>query len=539
MQNVLRRIASLVETRVGRILLLGISAVLTALVVCFPVLGALEWVSLIPLAFVLFSAVGRETFSFRRSYLAGLGFFMIYYAVIFHWFFYMYPLDFLGLHPAAAAVVVVLACFGIAFLQALVGAFVFPLFLLAARGRLVRKCPILMPFLAAALWCVMEWSLTLTWAGVPWSRLVLGQMEMSAVVQTVSLFGSYFITFLIVVVNFLLIYAFYYHKWVVAALPIALFAVNFVAGAVLLDIGTVEGEPLRVAAVQGNVSSEDKWNDDKFLDGLSRYIELTKNAAEGGAELVLWSESVIPYSVNEMESVDSLLQKLADTLDIHLLVGGFYTESGEDYNAIYAYAPDGSLNATKYFKRHLVPFGEFVPMEGLVRVILPPLAQLNAFSEALEPGTDSNIIRTEVGDIGCLICFDSIYEESVRDSVLDGAELIALSTNDSWFADSAALYMHNGQAALRAIESGRYIVRSANTGISSIITPHGDILDSEGVNDEGVATAKVYLRDGLTLYTRIGNLVIWLSIAGFLAVISYDVTANLLDRKRVRDSSRS
>ena len=528
----MQRLQTLFEKRAVRVPFLAIGAAVTALAVCFPTIGVLEWVSLVPMALVLFFAAGREPFSFRRSYLAGLGFFMVYYVVIFHWFFYMYPLEFLGISAGAAAVVVVVACFGLAFLQSLVSAFIVPLFLVAARGRLVRKCPLLSPFLAAALWCIAEWCITLTWAGVPWSRLALGQMGMRAVVQTASLFGSYFITFLIVVVNFSIAYTLYYRRRFAVALAMLLFSVNLLAGGILLAADETEGEPLRVAAVQGNVSSEDKWNDDRFIDSLMTYTEYTQKAAQDGATLVLWPESVIPYDISEMPSVNSYLRKLSASEGIHLLVGGFYGVDGLNYNAIYAYAPDGTLNETHYFKRRLVPFGEFLPMEGFIRTVIPPLAELNAFANVLESGTDSNIIKTDVGDIGCIICFDSIYEELVRDSVRDGAQLIALSTNDSWFSDSAALYMHNRQAALRAIESGRYVVRSANTGISSIITPEGEILDSVGALKKGVAVADVHLRDGLTLYMRIGNLLIWLCIAFWLSTLSCDVAARIIEKKK-------
>lgn len=530
----IQKILVWLENRWIRRAIMAASALLTALTVCFPVLGVLEWVALVPFGVMLFAQVRRERFSFGRSYLFGLGFFMVYYAVIFHWFFYMYPLEFLEMSPVAAAVVVVVACFGLAFLQSVVSALLVPLFLVAARGRLAHKCPLLMPFVAASLWCVAEWAMTLTWAGVPWSRLALGQMEMRAVVQTASLFGSYFITFLIVCVNFLVAYALYYRSKIAVALPMLLFAVNLATGCVLLTVDKTVGEPLQVAVVQGNISSEEKWGDDSLIASLSVYTTYTQQADNNGAALVVWPESAIPHNIEEEPSIDSYLRALAKKTETYMLVGGFKKVDGLDYNAIYTYHPDGTLNETFYFKRRLVPFGEFLPMEGFVRAVIPPLANLNAFENTLEAGTDSNIIKTDIGDIGCLICFDSIYEELVRDTVLDGAEIIALSTNDSWFSDSAALYMHNRQAALRAIESGRYIVRAANTGISAIITPEGEIIDSVKALRKGSATAEVYLRNDLTLYMQIGNVVVWLCIALFVAVVSYDATVRIISKKKRR-----
>lgn len=519
------------ESRRIRWICLAVSAVLLGITVCFPVVGILEWVALVPMAVVLFFEMRGENFSFGKSYLVGLAFFEIYLAVIYHWFFYMYPLDFLGMSKGAAAVVVAVACFGLALLHAIPSALFVPLFLVAARGKAAKRYPVLLPILAGALWCIAEWSLTLGWSGVPWARLALGQMELLPMVQTASLFGSYGITFLIVVVNFLLAYALLDKKRIAVAVALLLVAVNLSVGGALMLADPVEGESIRMAAVQGNISSKDKWDDDSFIDSLTVYTRYTQRAAADGATVVVWPESVVPYSINEMPTVDSYLRSLAKTEGIHLLVGGFLTEGEDIYNAIYAYAPDGSLNETLYFKRRLVPFGEFLPMEGFIRTFIPPLAELNTLSKDLEAGQDSNIIKTEEGDFGCLICFDSIYEELVRDSTLDGAEIILLSTNDSWFSDSAALYMHNRQAALRAIENGRYVVRSANTGISSVITPHGEMLDSLGALRKGYIVSDVYLKTDTTLYTRIGNVVVWVSMALYLAVVSYEVTAKILDGK--------
>ena len=528
----MKPIMTYLEDRRLRWLCLAISAVLLGVTVCFPAVGILEWIALVPMALVLFFEMRREKFSFGRAYLLGLAFFEIYLAVIYHWFFYMYPLDFLGMSKGAAAVVVVVACLGLAFLHAIPSALFFPLLLVAARGKAVKRRPLLMPLLAAALWCVAEWSLTLGWSGVPWARLALGQMALIPMVQTVSIFGSYGITFLIVLVNFLLAYAVLEKKRMAVAVSLLLVAINLAAGGVLMLREPAEGEPIRMAAIQGNISSKDKWDDDSFIDSLTVYTRYTQRAATDGATVVVWPESVVPYSINEMPSVDSYLRTLAKTEEIHLLVGGFLTDGDEIYNAVYAYAPDGSLNETYYFKRRLVPFGEFLPMEGFIRTFIPPLAELNTLAKDLEAGKDSNIIHTDAGDFGCLICFDSIYEELVRDSARDGAEIILLSTNDSWFSDSAALYMHNRQAVLRAIENGRYVVRSANTGISSIITPKGEILDSVGALRKGYAVEDVYLKTNTTLYSRIGNVVVWLSMALWLAVVSYNVAAKISENKK-------
>ena len=134
-------------------------------------------------------------------------------------------------------------------------------------------------------------------------------------------------------------------------------------------------------------------------------------------------------------------------------------------------------------------------------------------SSDLTAGKDSALFETEWGKIGSLICFDSIYEQLTVDSVRDGAELMVISSNDSWFFDSAAVYQHQSQAQLRAIESGRYILRSANTGIPTIISPKGELLSWIDPLVDGYAVSEVATVSKNTLYTVVGNLLVYLSIA--------------------------
>jgi apolipoprotein N-acyltransferase len=170
-------------------------------------------------------------------------------------------------------------------------------------------------------------------------------------------------------------------------------------------------------------------------------------------------------------------------------------------------------------------------MRSVIEVLIPPLADMNILSSDLDPGTDSAIVQTSLGAVGTLVCFDSIYENLTLDAVRDGAELICLSTNDSWFLDSAGVYMHHTQARLRAIESGRYIIRSADTGISSIIAPDGSVAAELPVLVEGVSVSTVYPGSSRTLYSCIGNTFVYLLITAELAIA---IDALILSIKRKR-----
>ena len=501
-----------------RWLLLFLGGLLTGLTVIFPQIGIVEWVVLTPAAFAVLSAAADPHMRLRKMYLMGLAFFETFYLVVFHWFFYMYPMEFTGMSKPMAALVVTFCWLALSTFQAVGSSLSFVLLAVAIRAPFVRKVPLTHPFLLAALWAFLEWfQANSGWSGVPWGRLVLGQTELLPVIQSVSLFGSYFVTFLLVAVNGLLAYVLLYLNARRAAVLTAtsLLAGNLLLGTVLLKTASDDtGEPVRVAAIQGNVSAAKKFGN-VIPDYKEIYGRLTEEAAAAGADVVVWPETAIPYDVENPRHVHyrQFAQDLARDNEITLLSSVFVRKDGDPnvlYNSVIAIKPDGSEDDTVYYKRNLVPFGEFVPWRTFLTTVLPILSNIGMLKEDLAVG-DSPMVFDDltVGKIGSAICFDSIYENNIREAVLDGAQLIAVSTNDSWFWDSAAVYMHNAQSQLRALESGRYVVRSANTGVSTIISPNGEILEELNPLVKGYVMADVYLRDGMTVYTRIDDVFVY------------------------------
>lgn len=509
-------------------LLLG--AVLTGLTLVFPTLGFLEWISMIPLFLGAYRLAEDPSTGLRRAYLYGFLTVFAYYFVVYHWFTYLYPLDFVGMDHLSSLVVVLAGWIGLSLLQAIPGGLVLLLFVLLHRTGRVRRTPMLRPIAFAALWIVFEWSSTLFWTGVPWGRLCLGQSEYLPILQTASLLGSYFISFLILLVNGLLAFAILYRPTVRCAIPCVVLAFSILLSNLLLGLGissssTAAEDTLQVAVVQGNVNSHEKWGPDSLAITKRVYGEKTRLAAEEGAELVVWPETAFPYTLNLNPSLSEYVSSLASECGVTLIIGALYAdEDGNGYNALYLVHPDGRIEEDVYAKRHLVPFGEYVPMRELIMTLIPPLANLSALKTELTPGTDSALFETPWGRIGGLICFDSIYEELALDSARDGAELLVLSSNDSWFFDSAAIYQHEAQAKLRAIETGRYLVRSGNTGISTVISDRGEHLVWIDALVEGYAVTEVEMKSTPTLYTQVGNLFVFLCLAGILVILFADAS---------------
>lgn len=491
-------------------LMLVFSGVLTGSTLVFPHIGFFEWFSLIPACVALITLVRDEGVKLKKIYFSGLLFFMSYYIVIFHWFVYMYPLEFTGISKIAAAFVVVLAWIGLSLFQSLISAFLFVIFAFVCRFDTVKKLIYVQPFFAAAIWCVFEWVQTVGWWGVPWGRLGLGQIEAPLLLRSSSLFGSYFVTFIIVAVNFCIAYFFLAKSKKKAFLRIAVcaFCLNVILGSAVTLTYREKKEKVKFAAVQGNIDSSEKWSVSSLDKTLYVYRKYTIEAAEDGAQVILWPETAIPYDLFNDYDLELYVSTLAIDAQSTLLVSTFTDGDEGYYNSLIEVKPDGSFGDVIYNKQRLVPFGEFVPMRKIVSILFSSLGELGMVSD-LAAGDKSAVISSEAGEIGCGICFDSIYENIIRESVLSGAEIIVISTNDSWFGDSAALKMHNSQSVLRAIENGRYVVRAANTGISSVIDPMGNVISRLGANREGYLVKEVDLREDITLYTRIGNVFVY------------------------------
>lgn len=538
------KITELADKKYMRFFMLALSGVISGLTVCFPVIGLFAWISLIPAAVVLLKLLKSENHRFISIYFYGLFFFMCYFVTSWHWFFSMYPMSFTGLTPAQVIPIILLAVLGIPLVQSVSFAFLFPLTALIGRGRVAERVPCLLPLSAAALWAVGEWSQTLFWFGVPWARLSISQTKMLPEFQSVSLFGSCFLTFLIVAVNFFVACALLspVKKRIFAAVGAGIFIFNTVFGAVaLLTDGIKENgsREIKAAVIQGNISSTEKWGFDWYERTEEKYIGLIEKAAADGAELVVIPETVFPVYIENNAKIRNLLSETAKKNSVTILVGTMTKDENEcQRNIIVAVTPDGEFHMENYYsKRHLVPFGEYVPWRDLFTAIYPPLSDIGMLDNDFTPGEDPAVFDTGEYKIGSAICFDSIFAELIRGSVNDGAELIAIETNDSWFSDSAAVYMHEAQAKLRAVEAGRYVLRAANTGISAIISPTGRAIAEIEPLVDGYIVESVRPRSDRTLYSAVGDIWVMLS-ALFVAGIAVTDAVFAIKEKRKKGETR-
>jgi len=271
------------------------------------------------------------------------------------------------------------------------------------------------------------------------------------------------------------------------------------------------GEPLRVSLVQGNVPQELKWQPKQLLRTLELYLTLTD--AHWDSDLIVWPETAVPTLAHRVEA--SFLAPLAERArehDSEILLGIPVLDPQTDlyYNAMLTLGGERA----SYYKRHLVPFGEFLPLKGLLGPVLDWLKiPMSDFSSG--DGGNKPLVPLLGYQVGVSICYEDAFGEEVVEALPEAAFLVNAS-NDAWFGDSLAPHQHLQMARMRSRETGRYLLRSTNTGISALIGPRGELLGRSPAFAEDVLSGEILPLQGMTPYARLGNAGIVLLVLGML-----------------------
>ena len=270
--------------------------------------------------------------------------------------------------------------------------------------------------------------------------------------------------------------------------------------------------PIPVAAVQGNVSQDQKWQRNNLDATLSRYATLTTGA--WGARLIVWPESALPVLANDIPDYLRRLGDDARTHDADLAIGllTYVPATHQYFNGLLVMSRSGG---GWYYKRHLVPFGEYFPVPAFIRswmrLMSLPYDDISAGSEH-QPA-----LRAAGQTLGLTICYEDAYG-SKQLAVLKDATLLINVTNDAWFGDSTASHQHLQIARMRALEAGRYMIIAANDGITAVIDGRGTVTALLPRFQQAVLRADVQPMTGLTPYARLGNVPVVLGAFVLLAV---------------------
>jgi apolipoprotein N-acyltransferase len=267
---------------------------------------------------------------------------------------------------------------------------------------------------------------------------------------------------------------------------------------------TRTGSPVQVGLIQANIPQEEKWNPGSAFTIFDRYLAMTRQAVAKGAQFVLWPESSTPFFFEEDIGGAEALRKVARETGATILFGSDQIErdrSGDRYyNSAFVLDRAGSTAAV-YRKMYLVPFGEYVPFKDLLFFVGPLVEAVADFS----PGQQVTMLPVNGHMASTAICYEVVYPDLMRKAVRAGSELLTTITNDAWYGTTSAPHQHFELAAMRAIEQGRYLVRSANTGISGIVDPYGQMLVRTNLFERTIVVGEVRFLQEQTVYAKIGD----------------------------------
>jgi apolipoprotein N-acyltransferase len=486
-------------------------------------LSFLAWIALIPLLVSLQGKTPRN--AFKLGFIAG--FFHI--ITLLYWIVVV-----LGQYGNLSLPVSLLALVLLSLLLAL-----YPALFSCLACRLNHG--LFYPFFLGAFWVTMEYARAHLITGFPWCLLGYSQYEQLAVIQIANLFGVYAVSFLIVLLNGLIFQSFFRNKRIKH--PCLKWEWGFV---VLLTAGTLTygfhqlaqkkaqndtAPHINAAVVQANIDQSVKWKPAYQVQTLKAYFKLSRSVGHSNPELVVWPETALPLFYQDAPLFSLKMRDLSTELGALLLFGSPAYEriNGKIryYNRAYMITP-GIPVPQHYDKRHLVPFGEYVPLKKY----LPFINHLVQAAGNFAQGDRQSPLKERDLSMGVLICFEAIFPELARDLSREGANLLVNITNDAWFGATSAPYQHLSMAVFRSVETGIPMIRAANTGFSAFIGTDGKILSKTHLFVEAVLDHSIPVSPTKpTLYTRSGDL-----FAGGLVLITF---LNLLYffRKRFKKKS--
>jgi apolipoprotein N-acyltransferase len=397
---------------------------------------------------------------------------------------------------------------------------------------LVRAFGLAGLFAAPAAWVTFEYLRGMLIGGFPWIPLGNTMVTLLPLAQLASVTGVYGLSLLVALVNV---------GFATAALTQSRARLAAVAGTLLLiafvsvwggrrmagNTLVTGGTPIRVGLIQANIAQVDKWNPARAGMIVERYQQLTRQALDGGAEFLLWPESSTPFYFEE-DPQGAIVRQLVRQSGKPLLLGSDEIESGPTlryYNSAFM-LDEGGATAAVYRKIHLVPFGEYVPFQRLLFFVAPLVEAVSSFSA----GQVVTLLPVNGHMVTTAVCYEVTYPDLIREGVVRGSELLTTITNDSWYGQSSAAYQHFEMAAMRAIEEGRYLVRSANTGISGIVDPYGRVLARTKLFETVAVVGEARFVQQKTVYAKIGDSVAYAAAALTVLALLAAVTSGAFTR---------
>lgn len=489
---------------------LSLSVVALASGACLPLAFApygwfpIALVSIAGLFFAWRDASAREALLF--GWLFGLGSFGTGVSWLHHSF------QFVNLSFAFATLCTVVFVFFLALYPAAVG---YACKRIAPRARRWVLLTVLFP----GAWVLGEWLRGWLFTGFTWLQLGYSQID-TPLAGFMPVLGTYAVSFLVGLSAGVVVLCLSQPRYLVRGLGLLVavwgggFALRYV------EWTEAAGAPIEVALIQGNVPQAEKWLPEKRQPTLDQYLSMTRE--HWNADLVVWPETALPGYYHELIDFVGELGREASANDTDLILGVPVADPNTRrfYNALVMV---GNAQGV-YYKHHLVPFGEYLPLDAVLRPITKALGiPVSNFSRG---PADQPLLEGAGHAIGATICYEVAFGSEVI-KALPKARILLTVSNDAWFGDSVAPHQHLEIARARAVETGRYLVRATNTGISALVDPLGRVLARSPQFESHVLAGRVTPFQGRTPYVSLGDLPV-------LLVLMLLVASASLSRRRRR-----
>ncbi|WP_444937335.1 apolipoprotein N-acyltransferase [Microbulbifer sp. JMSA004] len=266
---------------------------------------------------------------------------------------------------------------------------------------------------------------------------------------------------------------------------------------------SAKGPLISVGLVQANIPQEKKWLPEFRGETISRYQEGTRALSDQDVDVIIWPEAALPMLYGQAPNLMQALQRNAETTNIDLITGILYDTRGsaQEGRSIHNSAAVFGQSPSVYHKRHLVPFGEYVPLEDFIR---GTIEFFNLPTSFIRSGPDEQSPLNAAGASWApLICYEIVYPRLVANSALSSQVLLTIS-NDAWFGTSIGPLQHMQMAQMRALETGRYLVRGTNTGVTAIVDPKGKVIKKLPQFERANMTGDIRAMSGATPFMLAG-----------------------------------
>jgi apolipoprotein N-acyltransferase len=375
--------------------------------------------------------------------------------------------------------------------------------------------------------------------GFPWSSIGYSQYKFLSIIQIADITGIYGVSFLIVAVNEavaeLLLIRRRIREMPLFTVSLSIiwvsFLLLFVSSSLIYGQWRLSqerpGTALRASVIQGNIEQDKKWDPAHQDAVMETYSGLSLHAVSSSPNIIVWPETSVPFFFGTDREYTEKLTLLQNQLNAYLLFGSVLLKEKRQERTLLSNSAlliDKTGNVVYvYDKIHLVPFGEYVPLQKFFFFIDKLVVGIGDYIQ----GDRSEIAETPFGGFATLICYEVIFPGLVRKFYVKGGDFIVNITNDAWFGKTTGPYQHFSIAVFRAVENRKPLIRAANTGISGFIDSNGRILTKTSLFQQTILTTEIKTDSMKSFYTKYGDL-----FSYFCIVSSILLLANILSRVR-------